>query len=247
MESNDTHCKNCNSPIVGEYCAHCGQRATIHKVTFRETFKDLANSLFSANGPLWKTFKLLIINPGTLFREYLAGKRKRFYKPVAFFVLVSVLYLLIRSLIDYDPFQNNALTVKDETQRQLLTEARNFMLLNIDKFLFVFVFSLGLMMKLFFFRLYSLAEYLTVSFYLVGVYMLFTTINMFYIQFINPKFQFLAMLAMLCYFCYAMISYIQKRKLWVIFKSIIVFFVGLMIYGFTAFGISILLVWLKHS
>jgi len=233
--------------VKDKYCSQCGQRASVYKVTFGETFQDLVDTLISVDGLLWNTIKLLAVNPGKLFREYLVGRRKSYYKPVAFFVLISVVYLLVRALIDYDPFQNSTLSVEDQTQRQLLIKARNFMLLNIDKFLFIFVFSLGFMLKLFFFRKYTLAEFLAISFYVIGTYTLLTTINMFYVQYVNPKFQFLAMIAMLCYFCYAMVSFIQRRKLWIIFKSIIVFFAGIMIYGFTAFGISFLIVWLKQS
>lgn len=247
MKSSGKYCKNCNSLVEDKYCSQCGQRATIHKVTFVETFNDLVSSLFLEEGPLWKTLRLLVVNPGKLFREYLEGRRKTYYKPIAFFVLISVVYLLIRALIHYDPFQNTTLQVSDNTQGQLLIGARDFMLVNIDKFLFVFVFSLGLMMKLFFYRNYGLAEYIAISFYLIGLYMLLGTINMFYIQFVNQKFQFLAMLAMLCYFCYATISLFQRQRLWVLFKSIIVYFIGIMIYGFGAFGISFLIVWIEHS
>lgn len=197
------------------------------------------------DGPLLKTLKLLIVNPGKLFKEYLAGKRKTYYRPVTFFVLISVVYLLIRALIDYDPFQNTTISVDDETPRQLLLAARDFMLQNIDKFLFVFVFSLGLMMKLFFYKNYSLVEYIAISFYLVGVYMMFGTVNMFYIQYVSSDFQFLAMLAMLLYFSYAMLTFIYGNKIWTVFKSIIALIIGIMFYGFSAFGISFLIVWLK--
>ena len=247
LKAKSTYCKNCNSLVEDKYCSKCGQRSTIHKVTFGETFHDLVSSLFLEEGPLWQTLKFLVINPGKLFREYLVGRRKTYYKPVNFFVLITVVYLLIRALIDYDPFQNTTLQVSDNTQRQLLIGARNFMLLNIDKFLFVFVFSLGLMMKLFFYRNYSLAEYIAVSFYLIGLYTVMGTLNMFYVQYVNQKFQFLAILAMQCYFCYAMISFFQRRKLWVFFKSIATYFLATMAYGFSAFAISYLIVWLKQS
>ena len=245
MEVQETYCKNCNALVQKKYCSQCGQKGSVNKVTFSETINDLVSSLFMEDGPLLKTLKLLIVNPGKLFKEYLAGKRKTYYRPVTFFVLISVVYLLIRALIDYDPFQNTTISVDDETPRQLLLAARDFMLQNIDKFLFVFVFSLGLMMKLFFYKNYSLVEYIAISFYLVGVYMMFGTVNMFYIQYVSSDFQFLAMLAMLLYFSYAMLTFIYGNKIWTVFKSIIALIIGIMFYGFSAFGISFLIVWLK--
>jgi hypothetical protein len=241
-----TYCYNCDSPAEGNYCSKCGQRTNVHKVTFRETFQDFWDFIFSVNAPFFKTVKGLFINPGKVLREYLAGRRKSYYKPVAFFLVMTVVYLLIRSLIGYDPFGNTTLNVTDESQRQLLTKARNFMLLNIDKLLFVFVFTMGLFLKLFFFRKRSLAEFLAVSFYLIAVYTIFTILNMFFINYVDSQVQYLAMLIMMVYFCYALISFFQKRKLLVLLKAIVVYFVSFVSYGLLAFAISFLIIYLKQ-
>ncbi|MBT8208971.1 MAG: DUF3667 domain-containing protein, partial [Eudoraea sp.] len=101
----------------------------ISKVTFGETFRDLVDALFSVNAPLLITLKGLLKNPGKLLRSYLAGQRKRYYKPVAFFVLTTILYILIRTLIGFDPFRNEAFQVQDGAGSGTnLEEARNFML-----------------------------------------------------------------------------------------------------------------------
>lgn len=246
MSERSTYCHNCDTPATGNYCSSCGQRTTIHKVTFRDTFQDFWDFIFSVNAPFFKTIKWLIKNPGKLLREYLEGKRKSYYKPVAFFLVMTVVYLLIRSLIGYDPFGNTTLNVTDETQRQLLTEARNFMLLNIDKLLFVFVFTMGFFLKLFFYKKCSLAEFLAVSFYLIAVYTIITTLNMFFIQYVDSQVQYLAILVMLIYFCYALISFFQKRKILVLLKAIIVYFISFISYGLLAFAISFLIVYLKQ-
>ncbi len=69
-------CRNCGTSLNGNYCINCGQKASVHKITFRETFRDFIDAVFSVNSPLWYTFKLLIRNPGKLFKEYIDGKRK---------------------------------------------------------------------------------------------------------------------------------------------------------------------------
>ncbi|MEZ4874289.1 MAG: DUF3667 domain-containing protein [Flavobacteriaceae bacterium] len=240
MKTEKTYCKNYNAPVATNFCGTCGQKASVHKITFKETFQDLADSFFSVNAPFFKTLSLLFWNPGKLIREYLEGRRKTYYKPVAFFVLITVVYLLVRALIDYDPFQNSTMAVSDETKQQLLVKSRNFMLLNIDKFLFLFVFNLGLLLKLFFWKKYRLAEYIAIGFYFAGIYSLFTTLNMFYVQYINPNFLFLAMCCMVLYFCYAMVSFLQRRKFWVVLKSFVLFFLAIISYGFMAFGLSFL-------
>ncbi|MBT8393798.1 MAG: DUF3667 domain-containing protein, partial [Bacteroidia bacterium] len=151
-------CKNCGSKTLGDYCYNCGQRTSINKVTFQETFQDLVDAIFALNGPLLTTLKMLVVSPGRIFTEYLSGKRKKYYRPVTFFILMTVIYLLIRWLINYDPDSSTLLKVEDPYDSQILTKTRNFMLVNIDKFLFAFAFSLGLIMKLFFYKKHSLAE-----------------------------------------------------------------------------------------
>jgi hypothetical protein len=246
LNETSTYCHNCDERAQGKYCSRCGQRTSVHKVTFKETFQDFWDFIFTVNAPFFKTMKLVFVDPGKLFREYLEGRRKSYYKPVAFFLLMTIVYLLIRSLINYDPFGNTTVNVTDETQSQLLTRARNFMLLNIDKLLFVFVFTIGGLLKLFFYRKRSLAEFLAISFYLAAVYTIFTTLNMFYIVYIDQSFQALAIFVMLIYFCYALLSFFQKRKFIVLIKSIVIFILGFISYGFIAFGISALIVYLKN-
>ena len=241
-----TVCKNCNHNIEGDYCSNCGQRTSIYQVTFKETYQDLVDALFSLNGPLLTTFKMLVVNPGWMFNEYLAGRRKKYYKPVTFFILMTAIYLLIRWIINYDPNISTLLKVEDPYDSQILTNARSFMLLNIDKLLFAFVFSLGLIMKLFFFKKNSLAEFLAISFYLIGVYTVLTILNMFYIQYIDMTFQGIHLITMLLYFIYAMVSFFKKNKAIVIIKSILVYAIGFYFYGFLAFGLSFIVVWLNN-
>lgn len=232
--------------MSGDFCQECGQRSSVEKVTFKETFQDLADNFFSINAPFFKTLKLLFINPGRLFREFLSGKRKMYYKPVSFFILITLVYLLVRALIDYDPFQNSTITVSDNSQSQLLTQARNFMMLNIDKFLFLFVINLSILLKIFFFKRYRLAEYIAVGFYIAGVYTFITTLNMLYVQYINPDFQFLAMIIMSIYFCYAMVSLFKRRKILTAIKSFVVFFIGIFSYGMLAFALSYVIILFKN-
>lgn len=240
-------CRNCDTSFSGSYCINCGQRASVHRITFKETFGDFIDTVFSVNAPLWYTFKLLLVDPGKLFREYLEGRRKTYYKPVAFFILMTVIYLLIRTTINFDPFTNTTITVEDNSEGKLLIGAKNFMLINIDKLLFVFVFSTGLFLKLFFFKKHTLAEYFAIAFYLMGIYTLLTTLNMFYIQYLDSGFQFLAVLVMWGYFIYAMISFFQKKKVLVFFKTLLIFFLAFYLYFILAFGISFLIVWINGN
>ncbi|WP_246019935.1 hypothetical protein [Muriicola soli] len=161
---------------------------------------------------------------------------------------MTVIYIVIRSLIGFDPFRNSMIVVEEGgMDTSLLTEARNYMLMNINNFLFTFVFTLALFMKLFFYKWYSLAEFLVVSFYLLGIYTLIVTCNMFVVQWFGDQLQPMGILIMLSYFLYSMISLFQRRYFLVILKSLILFVFAFMTYAMSSYGLSYLIVSFKQG
>lgn len=239
-------CKNCEHITEGKYCESCGQRTSVNKVTFQETLNDLVDTLFTVNAPLLTTLRMLVINPGRLFTEYLGGKRKKYYRPVTFFILMTAIYLILRSLINFDPLSNTLLRVEDVSASQYLTKAGDFLLINIDKLLFVFALVLG-MILIFFFNKFTFAEFLAISFYLTGIYTLLTTLNMFYIQYIDNSFLAFHLIVMLLYFVYALLSLFQVKKFLVSIKALLLFVLTFFSYGFIAFGLSFVIVLLKNN
>lgn len=242
MATTNTNCRNCDQPISGDYCMHCGQRASVHKVTFKETWQDFWDLVFSVNAPLVSTLKLLFINPGVLFRGYLEGKRKRYYKPVAFFLLVTLIHVLIRSFIGYDALAHLESREDSGIDMTKMMEAGHFMFENINNLLFFFVFALGLLLKAFFYKRNTLAEFIAVSFYLVGVYILIGTLNLFFMNYVNGQVQYLAILVMLIYISYAMVSWFRRPVFGIIVKTTLAYFAAFLVYTFFAFGLSYLII-----
>jgi len=78
LTGNKTNCLNCGTVIHNNYCSRCGQLTDTGRITFKETFANFLRIAFAFEGPLWKTIRLLITNPGKLFREYIGGKRKTY-------------------------------------------------------------------------------------------------------------------------------------------------------------------------
>lgn len=229
-----------------KFCHNCGQKTSVEKITFKETLQDFTSSTFSLEAPIFITLKLLLLNPGRLFKAFLSGKRKTYYKPVSFFVLTTVVYLFIRALINYDPLQDAYIIVYEEAAGTALDLARNFMLENFDKMLLLFVFILGLFMKMFFYKKYTLAEFIAVSFYLIGAYTLIATLNMFYVQFVVSQFKGLTLVLMLVYFTFSMLSFFNGNRILIIIKSFILFVLAFICYYLAAFGISNVIVFLKN-
>ena len=247
MTSESKYCRNCGTPVTKKYCENCGQRTSVYKVSFKETIHDFIDVAFSLNAPLFITLKQLVVNPGIILEEYVEGKRKKYYKPVAFFIITAVVYLVIRSAIGFDPFKDTVVEVESTQDGQLLTKARDFMLFNINKLLFILVLTLALFSKLFFYKRYSLAEYLAISFYLTGMNTLFITLNLFLVVGVGKEMKLLEILLMLVYFIYAMCSFIRTNKSVIIIKSFIVFTLSYIAYVNLSFGLSYLIVLFQNS
>ncbi|PWK19011.1 DUF3667 domain-containing protein [Xanthomarina spongicola] len=242
---NKSICKNCNSEISGSYCSSCGQRTTIHKVTFKETFQDFMDVVFSINSPLFLTLKLLVINPGKLFNEYLNGKRKTYYRPVPFFILTTIVFVLIRVLLDYDPMENMVVVGNESMDQSLINNAGIFMAKNINNIIFTFVFSFAIFVKLFFYKKYTFAEYLAVSFYVIGFYIIITTILMFGLQYAGAQYRMVPFIILFFYMIYVLTSLFKKNKVLTILKTVFVFLFSIFFYMIFGYGISFLIVWLK--
>uniref|UniRef100_UPI00404B6AD8 DUF3667 domain-containing protein n=2 Tax=Gelidibacter sp. TaxID=2018083 RepID=UPI00404B6AD8 len=238
-------CKNCNSEVNSNYCHNCGQRTSIYKVTFSETFQDVINSMFSIDAPLWVTIKTLILNPGKLFRDYLSGKRKTYYKPVTFFILTTIVFVLVKALLNYDPMQNMVQVQQGSKDLSLFYDAGIYMAKNINNIIFTFVFSFAVLTKLFFYGKYSLAEYLAVSFFTVGFYMIITTVTMFLLQFGVAQLRMVPFVLMFFYVIYALMSLFQTKDLLTIIKIVLVYLFAIIFYLFLGYGISLLIVWIK--
>ncbi|PRX57553.1 DUF3667 domain-containing protein [Flagellimonas meridianipacifica] len=247
VDSGPISCKNCGERAEGSFCKVCGQRTSIGRVTFKETFHDFTNILFSIGAPLPVTLGKLISNPGFLFREYLAGKRKKYYKPISFFVLFTLTYLFIKWVIQFEDYMEVAVVSNlPRIDLELFSRAREYMFENIKSMALILVFTMAIFLKLFFRKQYTLAEYVAISFYLNGFYSLLATLNLVFIKYANPAVQYLALMVMCAYFVYAIVSFFQKQKLKVVLKSFLAFSMAYAGYLFLALNISYFIVMIKQ-
>ena len=99
---------SCETPLTGEYCAHCGERRpdrshlTIAAFLHR-TFEEVADFEHSK---LIKTLRLLFFRPGYLTTEFLRGAVKPYLGPVKLYVTAFAislfLYTIYRPAAIYD-------------------------------------------------------------------------------------------------------------------------------------------------
>jgi hypothetical protein len=99
-------CPNCFHPFAGvaagqrpKYCAECGQDTNVRAPGFMELLQQLGGAYITTEGALWRTLKLLLLQPGELTVQYLAGRRKHFVQPLRLFLSITVLMLLTMRVV----------------------------------------------------------------------------------------------------------------------------------------------------
>jgi hypothetical protein len=86
---------NCGAEIAERYCSRCGQE----KIHAKESFGQLAAHFFSDvthfDSKVFLSIKDLILRPGFLTKEYIAGKRVRYLNPIRMYLFLSALFFLV--------------------------------------------------------------------------------------------------------------------------------------------------------
>lgn len=92
-----TNCLNCNQPFVKEanFCANCGQKTPVHRLSLAHLGHDVVHYFTHADKSIFNLVKMLAIRPGSVAREYVQGRRKHYFSPLNFFLIVVGLFVFV--------------------------------------------------------------------------------------------------------------------------------------------------------
>jgi hypothetical protein len=85
-------CKNCDATLDGKYCANCGQQSEVHRITFGYVSHEFFHAVTHADKGFLLLVKNLIVQPGIVAKEYVEGKRKKYFNPLSFLVITSAIH-----------------------------------------------------------------------------------------------------------------------------------------------------------
>lgn len=91
-------CLDCGTPLNGKFCFACGQKDE----PLKRGLKDLALEFFQhplVDTKLWRSLIPLLLRPGALTEEYLAGRRTRYVRPLKLYLTVSVAFFALFALL----------------------------------------------------------------------------------------------------------------------------------------------------
>lgn len=118
------NCQNCGAELKGAYCHQCGQKSDTHRLTMRHFIEhDLVHGIWHLDKGIFKTLKEVIIRPGYLAKEYIAGKRTGHFNLVTMLVLLATAFLFTTS---HTEPQKNKYLVNDRDASDLLMFASKY-------------------------------------------------------------------------------------------------------------------------
>jgi hypothetical protein len=90
----DKVCLNCGAIVEERFCTRCGQENLEPKETVGHLVSHFFEDLTHFDGKFFVTVKDLIIRPGFLTREYIAGKRISYLNPIRMYIFISAMFFL---------------------------------------------------------------------------------------------------------------------------------------------------------
>ena len=88
-------CLNCGEKLLGDFCWRCGQETTDFHRPLRSLASDFFDNVLSLDSKLLRTIGPLLFRPGRLTREYLAGRRAPYVRPLKLYLLAALLSSLV--------------------------------------------------------------------------------------------------------------------------------------------------------
>jgi hypothetical protein len=99
----DPRCLNCDSeiPAAARFCPQCSQRTDTARLSFADMVRDLMHAFANVErGPIVFA-RALLMRPGTVAREYVEGRRRRYYGPFATLAVLVGMTALVLNLTGY--------------------------------------------------------------------------------------------------------------------------------------------------
>jgi len=92
-----TRCLDCGAPLAGKFCGECGQRAQLRSVSLATLAHDVIHDLGHVDSRVWRTLRALLLRPGYLTNEFLAGRRTRYLPPFRLYLVLSIIFFVLLS------------------------------------------------------------------------------------------------------------------------------------------------------
>lgn len=89
-------CLNCGQDTAGAvYCPSCGQKNEAPASSLRSIASDYAEDVLAFDGKFFRSVGPLLLRPGRLTEEYMAGRKQRYIRPLRLYLVLSLAFFFV--------------------------------------------------------------------------------------------------------------------------------------------------------
>jgi hypothetical protein len=244
-------CKNCSAEMHSRFCPDCGQKSDTHRISVGHVLHEGFHSVTHTDKGFLLLIVALLTKPGIVAREYLEGKRKKYFNPVTFLVVTSALFYFVSSLTGYmDALSGGNRSVSGEAMPAFVRDAFYIATHSGKWLLLLLIVPLMALISwlLFIRRGYNYAEHFVLNSFIAGQAALFRLIVMIPLAYVIPLsigFQNYLIFEpiYLFYLGLAYYQFFKEHAGWIVVKTVLTRLLFLVLF----WALIFLFAFIKHS
>jgi Protein of unknown function (DUF3667) len=96
-------CKNCETHFKGKFCPQCAQKASTARLKVGNVLHEFWHNFTHTDHSVFSFVKGMTLNPGLVIREFIEGKRKKYFNPYTFFLIATAILIFVTGkLFEYE-------------------------------------------------------------------------------------------------------------------------------------------------
>jgi len=221
-------CKNCGNAFEGKYCNQCGQKYTGGRFTLKDILHNFFHHFTHLDTGIFFLAKELYVKPGIVAKEYIEGKRNKYYNPFQYLIIIVAISMFIT--INFNllgPSPDPSQLVSPDSGIRFSANMKSFFYKYFNLVLFLSVPVSALFSWLFFRKSgYNYSENLVFNAFIAAQRTL-TFILLSPFLYVSKKFWYIGIgfyyIFWLIYFIYAFLQFFGEKKLITIVKFLIMY------------------------
>ena len=229
-------CLNCGADVEMNFCPRCGQTIHIHRYTVKHILHDFFHSFTHVDSGILFLIKELTIRPGTVAREYIEGKRKKYFSPMQYLLLGIAIVTFLSVNLQLGTGLIGNYEVKGESLQNFTEQFLPFFYKSYNIFQFLTIPLTAFYSWLFFRKSgFNYSENMILNTFLIGqrhlLYLIFIPF-LYYFPENSRDIITVHMIIWSFYFIYAYIQFFRpKKRIWSALKTIFIVWLFIMSQG----------------
>lgn len=96
MTATASRCLNCGTVLTDAFCPHCGQKASVDRLSVKTAIIDNVWSALRMDKTVLPTAFRLLTKPWVVIRDYIHGRRIVYTQPMKFIVIICFINILVQ-------------------------------------------------------------------------------------------------------------------------------------------------------